>query len=259
MTAAQRQFIWYELTTSDVEAAKKFYADVVGWEPRTSPGPIPYTEWWIGDYPVGGMLPTPDRVKELGAPPTWMGYLGVDDVDAAVAEVTEMGGTVRMPARDIPDVGRFAVVADPQGAAFAVFKSNMPSGPPPAEPRPGEIVWHELYTTDLEAAWPFYQKLCGWKEISSFDMGGEFGPYKIFEGEGGRPKGGMANVAKVHGFPPYWGYYFLVEDIAAAAKRIEAGGGKIMNGPMEVPDGSTIVQAADPQGAVFALNSPKKG
>ncbi len=116
--------VWNELSSRDVDAAKAFYGEVFGWDAETSPVPGPngevdYTQWKVGDRVVGGALPMPEAAP-AGTPPFWLVYFGVRDTDAAVAKARELGGSVMMEPTDIP-VGRFAVLADPQGAAFAVI------------------------------------------------------------------------------------------------------------------------------------------
>ncbi len=252
------RFIWYELLTTDVEGAKAFFCDVIGWTAKTAPGPVDYTLFSVGDAQVAGMMLLPDEAKNMGAPPSWLGYLGVDNAEQAVQQAVELGGKQMGALRKVPDIGTFAVVADPQGATVGLFAPKVTSAPTIHEPGVGEVTWHELNTTDYESAWQFYATLTGWKHTESFDMGPEMGNYFMFEGgKGGHTRGGMSNVAKVHGFFPHWLYYISVSDIDAAAKRITSHGGTIQNGPMQVPSGHMIVQARDPQGARFALHMKK--
>lgn len=244
--------VWYELITTDQPAAERFYADVVGWKMTDSGMPgMKYTIINAGETPVGGVMS-----MDNGPPPVWMGYIGVDDVDAYAAKVKAAGGAVHKGPEDIPGVGRFAVVVDPQGAAFVLFKGN---GAPDPEPlpymTPGTTGWHELHTTDWEAAWDFYSGLFGWAKDEAMDMG-PMGTYQLFgTGAGANAVGAMFNSSDAP--RPMWLYYFGVPSIAAAQAKIEAGGGKVINGPMEVPGGMWIVNALDPQGAMFALVGPK--
>jgi hypothetical protein len=253
MSSFQGRFVWYELMTTDTGAAKQFYGSVVGWgsEDASVPG-IEYTSFTADGVQVGGLMALPDEVKKMGAPPSWSGYIAVDDVDAATARVKELGGSVHMPPRDIPNVGRFSVVADPQAAAFILFKSSNPGQDQPADlTAPGRIGWHELYASDWEKAFAFYSEMFGWQKDQAMDMG-PMGIYQLFAYDG-RQVGGMFN--KPAGVPVnFWLYYFNVGDIDAAADRVTKGGGKILMGPMEVPGGGMfIIQGLDPQGAMFAL------
>jgi predicted enzyme related to lactoylglutathione lyase len=253
------KFIWYELMTSDRDAALAFYKPVVGWEAQdmTVPemGDFRYTILSAADGGIGGLMQLTDGGCDGETRPHWAGYVGVADTDAAAAKLSEGGGRVIMAPQDIPGVGRFAFVADPGGAMFYLL-APLPRDDAPAEaPRmtSGHVGWHELYAADGEAALAFYSAQFGWSEASRFDMG-PMGTYHLFETGGDEAVGGM--MTKPEQMPaPAWLYYFVVEGIDAAAERIRENGGTIVNGPMEVPDGSWIVQAVDPQGAMFALVS----
>jgi uncharacterized protein len=162
---------------------------------------------------------------------------------------------VHVPPTDIPNIGRFAMVADPQGAVFNLFKpvSDMP--PPPPDPAtPGLVGWHELMAADGEKAFAFYADLFGWTKDEAIDMGA-MGRYQLFAAGGAAIGGMMTKPADVPA--PFWGYYFQVDAIGAALERLKAASGKVINGPMEVPGGSWIVQGVDPQGAMFSLVSRK--
>ena len=241
------RFVWYELMTTDTKAAQEFYGSVVGW--GTQDGPVPdmsYTLFTAGGTPVGGLM-------DHGAPPSWIGYVGVDDVDEVAGQVTSLGGSVCVPPTDIPTVGRFAVVADPQKVVFALFSTAEPGAdepPAPAPGTPGHIGWHELHAADGQTAFGFYGEMFGWQKDHEFDMGA-MGVYQIFA-VAGTPAGGMFTKPPMEPVP-YWLYYFNVADIDAASERVTAGAGKILNGPMQVPGGDWIIQGMDPQGAMFAL------
>ena len=258
MAGLNGRFVWYELLTSNVEAAKAFYGEVVGWTAKDAPGPMAYTLLCVGEARAAGLMLLPDEAKKMGAPPSWLGYLGVDNAEQAVSQVVELGGRQMGHVHQMPGVGSFAVIADPEGAVIGLFALEMTNAPDRGAPGVGEVAWNELNTTDHASAWKFYSKLAGWKHTESFEMGPEMGTYFMFEsGKGERTRGGMSNMAKVHGFPPHWTYYIGVPDIDAAARRTESLGGTVMNGPMEVPGGDMVVQARDPQGAAFALYMKK--
>jgi predicted enzyme related to lactoylglutathione lyase len=255
MAGAQSSFVWYELMSSDVAAAKAFYANVVGWSTQDMAMPgMTYTILQTGDTQVGGMMTLPKEASDAGMKPCWTSYIAVDDVDGAAAKLQGLGGKVFAAPTDIPDVGRFAVVADPQGASFNLFKPSQP-GHRNVSKEPGQIGWHELHTNDSTKAFAFYNAMFGWLEGDAMDMG-PLGTYQWFT-IGGAAVGAMFNspAAKTARF---WLYYFNVGDIDAAAKRVGDGGGKIMHGPQQVPGGGWIVQAADPQGAAFALLGSRK-
>jgi predicted enzyme related to lactoylglutathione lyase len=209
-----------------------------------------YTLLSAGAAQVGGLMATPQELLDLGVPPCWTGYVGVDDVDAAAEKAKNLGGEVRRPPDDIPGVGRFAIVADPLGAAIALFHADQAAPEWAPAGTAGHFGWHELYTDDIEKAFAFYAAMFGWRKDEAMDMG-PMGTYQLFA-IGDRVCGGVMN--KPPGFPgSAWLYYVNVGDIDAAAERVTSGGGKIMNGPMEVPSGDWIIQAQDPQGAWFAL------
>lgn len=250
------KFVWYELMTSDLQAAEAYYRNVIGWEMRDSGMTgMRYTIASNGEVPVAGLMELPQEARAAGAGPAWVGYVAVDDVDASAAQVQKAAGAVHRGPADIPGVGRFAIVSDPQRAMFALFKpAGEMQGDSPPPGTPGYGGWHELYADDREAAFDFYSKLFGWTKAEPFDMG-PMGIYQIFAWRG-QPIGGMMN--KPPEVPmPAWMYYFNVDGIDAAKQRVGTGGGQVLNGPVEVPGGSWIVQCADPQGAMFALVGPR--
>ncbi|PZR33885.1 VOC family protein [Caulobacter segnis] len=237
-------FVWFELVTPDAAAAEAFYKAVVGWTAEASSGPNgPYTIFKAGDVPVGGML----EMKDV--PAGWLGYLGVDDVDAFAAKVEAAGGAIHKAPQDIPDVGRFAVVADPQGAMFILFRGSLDAPPPrPQQMSPGSLGWSELNAAGWEKAFDFYAPLFGWVKHDAVPMG-EMGVYQTF-GPQAAAIGGMCDS---QGPGHSWLYYFCVENLDAAIERVKTGGGQIQLGPMEVPGGAFVVNAVDPQGGLFAL------
>lgn len=250
-------FVWYELMTSDVDAAGTFYGKVVGWTAADSGMPgMRYSIFSMGERMVAGLMELPAELAASGAKPFWVPYVGVDNVDAYAQKVAAAGGKVYRPAEDIPGVGRFAVVADPYGTAFNLFQPSSEQSPDkPAPGTPGFIDWHELHAGDGEGAWTFFSSLFGWQKDQDMPMG-EMGNYRIYK-TSDRPVGGM--MTKMPQSPaPFWLLYFAVEAIDAAKDRVTASGGTILNGPMEVPGGSWIVQAMDPQGAPFGLVAPKR-
>ena len=270
MARQTRGYIWYELLTTDVEAASRFYGSVVGWAATDSGMPgMDYRLWSIGGANVGGLMTMPSQTASNSMRSMWLGYVAVADVDESVTGVTAAGGAVHMPPTDIPGVGRIALVADPQGALFYVMaptgmtSTGMTSpgmtstgaepSPAFAPGKPGHGGWHELHTTNWEAALAFYGAQFGWAQSDVLDMG-PMGKYLLFN-TGGDAVGGMMNGPDPR---PSWLYYFNVEDIDAAKLRVEQAGGAVLNGPHQVPGGSWIVQARDPQDALFALVGPRK-
>ena len=247
--------VWYELMTSDMKSAENFYKAVVGWKTAPFDGAgQPYTIFnRAGDVGVGGVMTKPAEVK---APPFWAMYIGVPKLEEAAAKIKKLGGKAHTEVIQIPDVGRMQMFMDPQGAAFYIIEPASSERRPEGAPEVGEGSWHELMTTDWQAAMKFYEEAFNWQPTEQMDMGPE-GKYQMFN----RPHGmigGMMNKPKaMANVPPNWLIYFRVPDVDAAAERIKANGGKVLNGPMEVPGGDRVVTAADPQGAAFGLHSKK--
>jgi len=258
---ARSGFFWYELMTSDQDAAIHFYTKVVGWTASDMPMPgdssARYTILNAGERGVGGVMQISAQMREGGARPGWLGYIHVDDVDAAANSIAAAGGTILMAPADIPEVGRFAMAADPGGAPFYIMAPFPREEMPPLDPTtPGAVSWHELYSSlGDKAAFDFYSGQFGWETLTEMDMG-PMGTYRIF-GKGDVQMGGM--MTKPDNIPAStWGYYISVDAIDAAVERVTANGGQIVMGPHDVPGGSWIVQGIDPQGAHFALVSTKR-
>jgi predicted enzyme related to lactoylglutathione lyase len=248
------KFVWYELMTSNALAAETFYRDVVGWSARDAGMPdFKYILLSAGETMVAGLVQFPADAAQAQAQPAWFGYIGVDDVDAKADEAVKLGAKLHHAPTDIPNnIGRFAVLSDPQGAFFSLFKPNgTPPTPPPPPMTPGTIGWHELHTSNAQKAFDFYSTLFGWQQTGAMDMG-PIGTYHLF-GDESSPMGlgGMFNDPEAP--HPYWLYYFATADIDSAMERVKAAGGKIIREPTQVPGGAWIIHGRDPQGAVFAL------
>ncbi len=250
---SEGRFVWYDLVTTDPVGAAEFYMSLIGWGTQEwDGGPQPYTMWTVEDSPVGGLTDLPDEARKSGVPPHWLGYVSTHDVDASLALAQSQGAQVHVPAMDIPTVGRFAIIGDPQGAVVALFApESAPHGTPTGN---GTISWHELATSNLDDAWSFYTSMFGWSITDDMDMG-EAGLYRMYTKGEGTPMGGIFN--KPEQMPmSAWMFYIEVPDVDAGAEMVKTLGGKILNGPMEVPGGSRIVQCMDPQGAAFAMHAP---
>jgi predicted enzyme related to lactoylglutathione lyase len=244
--------------TTDPEAAGKFYKKVIGWETQKWEGggaDTQYTMFTNAGTHLGGVMPLPEQARAAGAPPHWLAYTATPDIDRTVADAKKKGARVHVEPTEIPTVGKFAVLADPQGAAFALFTTDreFPGHDGPA--KKGEFSWHELMTTDHEAAFDFYHDLFGWEKTDAMDMG-EMGVYQMY-GRNGMPIGGMFNKTADMPFPPNWLHYVRVDDVHKTAEQIKQNGGQIINGPMEVPGGDWIAQCMDPQGGMFAIHHTK--
>ena len=255
-------FFWYELMTPDPDAAKAFYDAVVGWDIESQPtGQLDYRMIRGTDGGnVGGVLRLVDDMREHGARPMWLGYIGVADVDATVAAAAEDGAKVLMPAWDVAEVGRIAMIIDPQGAPVYLM---TPFGPRETEAerrgvfsvdQPQHVRWNELSTTDPEAAIAFYARHFGWRQEGDIDMGA-MGKYRFLY-DGDVMIGAV--MPKMPQMPmSLWSFYIGVHDIDHAAEAIRSGGGQIVVEPMEIPGGEFSINALDPQGAAFGLVGPR--
>jgi uncharacterized protein len=255
-------FIWYELCTNDMNKAVTFYKKVVGWDVRDSGMPgIQYMIFGKDGKDVGGMMTWMGAgAPEL--PPEWMGHIHTAKLDEELKKVAAEGGTILKPATDIPGIGRFAVVLDPQKVKYMLFEPGK-QGTPPArlgQMAPGNVGWHELLTDDWSKAFDYYSGHYGWQKDYAHDMG-PMGTYQTFKTDQPLFSGGMMNrqgPGMPPNIPPHWQYYFNVEDVDAAQKRVVDAGGTIVMPPMDVPGGSRILQAIDDQGGHFALTQGPK-
>jgi predicted enzyme related to lactoylglutathione lyase len=245
------RFVWHELTTSQPDAAAEFYGKLVGWK---AIGWEHDPNYRIFDYqgaPRAGLMRPSEGMTD--APPHWLTYIGVPDVDATVRQAVSRGATTYQEPMDVPTVGRLAVLADPQGAVFAVFRP-LPEGVPPDDTPPADFSWHELATTDWRAAWDFYRGLFGWERDSEMEMSpGE--TYFMFKRAGGaRAMGGIyhkpAEVPVANWLP-----YILVPNAERAVDLAKRNKATLMTGPMEVPGGDRIAVLMDPIGAAIAVHS----
>lgn len=246
-------FIWYELLTSDPDAAAEFYGEVIGWNARNAgQAGMDYRLFSMDGTDVAGLM----RSEEGMPPPVWLGYIGVNDVDAAAARIREAGGSIHLPPADIPNVGRFAMVADPQGVVFYIMRGNVDQASTAFDGMaPGHCRWNELVTTDQAAALDFYIDQFGWEKGDAMPMG-EAGEYRFINHHGemiGAMMNSMGGKQR-----PMWNFYFGVRDIDKATEAVRAHGGTITFGPCEIPGGEYAVNAIDPQGAAFGLVGPRK-
>ena len=255
--SAKGHLVWYELMSPDPDGSKAFYDAVVGWNiGEPAPEFDGYRMINVEGGFAGGVNP-----HDHYPGPTWIAYIGVDDVDAAAASIESRGGRVLKEAWDIPTIGRVAMVSDPQGAFFYVMKPTPPAGQENQQStvfsvdRAQHVRWNELSTTDPEGAIDFYGKQFGWSQEGDMDMG-EMGKYRFIQKDG-------TNIGAIMPKPPQlpvstWTFYIGVDDIDRATRAIKDGGGQVLNGPMEIPGGEFAVNAMDPQGAAFGLVGPRK-
>lgn len=253
MTNPHGDHIWYELMTTDPDGAKAFYDSVIGWDIDEKPaGEMDYRMISIGGGNVGGVMRLNADMLANGAKPVWLGYIGVDDVDASVAATISAGGQVHLPANDIPGVGRIAMVSDPQGAPFYIMRGATEGATSTvfSETQIGHCSWNELVTTDSAGALDFYTKAFGWNLPEPMDMGpmGKYHFIAVGDTRIGAICGPMPDTTSAK-----WNYYFRVPSIDAAIEKVNAGGGTVTQGPHQVPGDDWIIIGNDPQGATFCL------
>ena len=257
MTNEHGDFIWYELMTTDADAAQAFYQGLLGWEVQDASQPeMAYRQFSKDGTMVGGILPLSEEMQQAGAASLWAGYVGVDNVDSTAAKISSSGGAVLLAPRTIEGVGRFAYVADPQGAVFYImrgFSESASESFSAYEPREGHCAWNELATSDPEQAKKFYRDTFGWVKTDGMDLG-PLGQYQLLSNGAERDFmfGGL--MKKPDEVPvSLWLYYFRVPDIDAAAQYVNSNGGQVTNGPMEVPGDEYAFNGIDPQGAMFSI------
>jgi uncharacterized protein len=241
-------FSWVDLSTTDQDGAKTFYSGLFGWEADDRPvgDGVVYSMQQLGGKDVAAISPQPEQQREAGVPPLWNSYVTVDSADDAASKAGDLGAAVHAPPFDVMDVGRMAVIQDPQGAFFMVWEPKQHFGAALVN-TPGALCWNELYTTDIDAAQGFYSGVFGW-EFQPFENSPD--PYFVVMNQG-HGNGGVRGLAEP-GMPPNWLVYFAVDDIDAGLAKVEQLGGSKMMGPIDIGI-AKIGVVQDPQGAVFAL------
>jgi uncharacterized protein len=250
------QFVWNDLMTTDVAAAKRFYAPLTGWSPKLWDKSTPqqqYTLWMHDGAPIGGVVELTSAQRAQGQPPAWLPSVSVNNVDSTARQAASLGGKIHMPPADIPDTGRYAVLQDPQGAFFAIFTPKNPMPGFDGTPQVGRFAWYELMTTDYKRAFDFYRQLFGWEKTGDeMDMGG--GNAYLMYGMKGKMFGGIYNrEPNMANVPPFWLTYVNVKDVDRTTDAAVKAGARLVNGPMDVPGGGRISVIGDPQGAAFAF------
>jgi predicted enzyme related to lactoylglutathione lyase len=240
-------FCWTDLATTDQEAAKTFYAGLFGWDYDDTPvgDGIVYSRASVGGKDVAAISPQPQMMRDMGAPPTWNSYVSVEDADAAAQKAAGLGANVMGEPFDVMDVGRMAVLQDPQGAVIAVWQPKLHFGAHLVN-APGALCWNELQSNDMDAAASFYSGLFGW-QTQPFE--GSPDPYLIIM-NGEKGNGGIRPGPP--GMPPNWLVYFATEDVEQAMAKVGELGGSVHAGPIDIGI-AKIAVAQDPQGAFFAL------
>ncbi len=245
-------FCWIELNTTDVAAAKQFYGALFGWQTEDMPaGPdMTYTMFNLHDMPLGGMCNLQPEQLQHGVPAHWMSYVSVENADQSAARAQELGAQLLMEPFDVMQVGRMAVLADPQGGHFCIWQAQGEVGCK-LEDENGTWCWHELWAHDPEAAKAFYTSLFGWQaKVSEVSEATEYTEWSL----GGQSFGGMFKIEACMGpMPSNWLPYFMVDDCDATAATAKANGGQVQMAPMDIPRVGRFAVIADPQGANFAV------
>src|SRR5262245_28061915 len=247
MQTAVGRFVWHDLSTTDLEAAKRFYTELLGWDVEVwKPGEMDYSMISAKGSQHGGF-----GEAQGGAPSHWLGHVVVDDLDAAGKRAQGSGGTILHGAIDIPEVGKILIVRDPQGAVISAFQPTAGSDATVPE---GVFAWDELYTNDVDAAKRFYREVFGW-DSDDTDMGGW--TYTLFK-TGETQVAGCMTIPEGEGTPPHWYPYLATDDVDAATEKAKQLGGKVYHGPTDIPgDMGRFSVLADPSGATFGLHQYK--
>jgi predicted enzyme related to lactoylglutathione lyase len=244
-TTTVGKFVWHEQVSSDPQQAQDFYTQLFGWETEIfKPGEIDYTMISSGGRAHGGF----SKALEGAPPPHWLSHVRVDDVDETIERAKSAGGKLAAGPFEMGEVGRMAILGDPQGGYIAVYRPEDDQWPAPE----GVFVWDELGTTDADAAQRFYEQVLGW---TTSDMGPDYGGYRIFN----RGDDGIAGVMSLPdaSIPTHWQPYVAVDDPdRTTAKAIELGGSAVAE-PMDVPNVGRIAVLRDPQGATFGIIKPE--
>lgn len=261
MTAhAPGTFCWVELDTTDPAGAKRFYGELLGWSAVDVPvgEGMTYTLLKLRGLDAGALYGMPDAERAQGVPPHWNSYVAVADADASAAKARALGGTLLMEPFDVADVGRMAVVRDPQGAVLAVWQPGRNIGVR-VKGEAGALCWNELATPDPAGARAFYGGLFGWKAHEQ-EFVGNVGTYTSWlRGDREQPEavGGMYRIdASMGPIPPHWMVYFMVDDADATIAKAAALGGRVVVPAFDVAGVGRIAMLADPQGAHFSVIRP---
>jgi predicted enzyme related to lactoylglutathione lyase len=247
-------FCWTELHTTDPTAARGFYGELFGWKLEDMPMPAgSYAIASVGGRHVAGLTKTPEQAAKMGAPPSWLSYIAVDDVKASAAMAAKLGGKIVMDATPMGP-GTFAVIQDPTGGIFLLWHTTQSMGTF-LYGEPGALNWNELISTDAAAAENFYTKLFGWNaETNQMPSG----PYTVFK-NGDRFVGGlMAQPPDMKGAPSMWATYFNVTDVDTSITKATRLGAKTLVPAMDIPGVGRFAWLSDPQGAAFAVMTDAK-
>lgn len=247
---AAGEFSWVDLLTPEIAAARAFYTGVFDWRAGEPAGPEGggYTQLYCADRVVLGMVGMDQAERTTGMPASWTSYVSVVSADATAARAVELGAKLEMPPLDVFDMGRMALLADPDGARFAIWQPRSHIGATLRD-EPVSLCWNELHTQHPERSQEFYAALFAWTFRAT--PGAAPGGYvEIFNGA--KANGGMLPLPPAMPMPSCWVPYFAVSDCDASVRRIRAGGGQIHRPAEDIEPGRFAV-ASDPQGGLFCV------
>lgn len=248
--------VWCELATPDLEKARAFYGELLGWSYNASADAQTgfYTMSTLAGRLVAGLWKQGAETQSAGTPSTWSVYFGTDDADATSEKVTAAGGQLLMPAMDVMAHGRMALCVDPTGAVFGAWQSKQHLGAQLRD-EPGSMCWHEVYTRDAAKALAFYETVFGLTARKLDAPGVEY--WSLHRGEEtvcGLMQMGPQFPKEV---PSHWNTYFAVTDTDAATARLQQLGGQVFQPAFDTPYGR-MSAVADPLGAAFCLIEPNQ-
>lgn len=247
---------WIDLMSPDVEASTAFYRGLFGWEAapqKDDSGAVIYTMLRKDGQDAAGLVAQPPMMA--GAPPVWSTYIAVASADETVTAAEKAGGNILMPAMDVMEAGRMAVIADPTGAVFSIWQAGTHPGAGVVN-EANAYSWNELITRDIDHSKAFYAEVFGW-EYDGMDMG-PMGMYWVIKGAEGGRGGLMSRPPNMPTeAPDSWLVYFLTDDIQGKVDATTAAGGAAMHGPAAIPGVGMIAILTDPQGGAFALLQPQ--
>lgn len=250
-TTTDGRVVWHDLMTTDPDKARAFYSELFGWNTaEMDMGTFKYQMIQTGEKQIGGYIP----LEQKEVPSHWIAYVNVDDVDEACKTADASGGKTCVPATDIPNVGRFAVITDPSGGVISPFKSahEAPADADTGKTEPGEFCWDELLTQDPEGCRGFYTNVFGWKGA---DMEMPEGTYTIFK-HGDKDRTGMMKMPGEVQAHSHWLPYVHVADVDASFERAKTLGATACKEPGDIPNIGRFAVLTDPTGAQFALYTP---
>jgi len=255
-------FCWFEVVTSDPEATSPFFQKVLGWELAAAPMPEglpPYNLIQLGGKDIGGMFKLTEEMKQQGAPPHVLGYIAVEDLDAVLPKVKELGGSIIMEKTAVMDKGHMAIIATPEGAVNCFWQSASHTGSQ-VTGEVGTPCWFELNSRDATGVAKFFSELLDLEvRTMPFPDPNCEGDYTLL-GRGGKDFFGILQMGEEWGeMPSHWMTYFQVDNIQAVCETIKGAGGEVCYDPFELTDIGQIAICSDPAGIHFTVMEPAGG